>query len=111
MTHQLTLWPGPFKAISKGYKDIEMRLNDERRKLIKVGDLIEFTNTKTKEKISVEVLALYPFKNFEEVYKAFPKKRLGYGFFEKAKPEDMRKYYPQEKIDQFGALAIEIKLI
>lgn len=111
MIHQLTLWPGPYKAISKGYKDIEMRLHDERRKDIKPGDIIEFTNVKTKEKLSVKVIALHPYRDFEEVYKAFPKKRLGYRFYEKANPKDMEKYYPREKIEKYGALAIEIKLI
>lgn len=111
MTHQLNLCPGPFKAITSGRKDVEMRLNDEKRQAIKPNDIIEFTNLETKEKISVKVISLHPFKDFSEVYATFPKKRLGYRFFERAKPSDMLKYYPQEKIDKYGALAIVIELL
>ena len=35
---------GPFKAIKSGTKKVELRLNDEKRKLIKEHDIIEFEN-------------------------------------------------------------------
>ena len=37
----------PFNQIKEGSKVIEVRLNDEKRQNIKVGDKIVFTNTKT----------------------------------------------------------------
>lgn len=37
------------KLLTEGWKTIEMRLNDEKRLLIIVNDVIEFTNTTTNE--------------------------------------------------------------
>lgn len=111
MIHYMNLNPKPFKWIASGKKDVEMRLNDERRKDLKAGDLIEFTNTGSGEKLLVEVVACHPFKDFYQLYKAYPKTRIGYSKFSKADPGDMLQYYPQEKIDRYGALAIEIRLL
>ena len=45
----MNLWDDSFQAIKEGWKTIEMRLNDEKRSLIKINDKIEFTNNKTNE--------------------------------------------------------------
>ena len=111
MIHELTLHPGPFALIKSGNKDIEMRLYDERRKNIKIGDFIRFTNRETNETLIVEVINLYRFSNFDELYKFFDKKRLGYKEDEIANPNDMEIYYSKDKIKQYGTLAIEIKLL
>lgn len=111
MTHYLNLWPKPFKMISLGIKTIEMRLFDEKRKLIKIGDLIEFENKDTHEKITCKVVNLFRFKNFEELYAHFDKSKLGYFDNEIAKPSDMNIYYSKEKIDTYGVLGIEIDKI
>ena len=42
--HKMNLWNDSFEAIKCGSKTIEMRLNDEKRSLIKIGDEIEFVN-------------------------------------------------------------------
>ncbi len=51
MIHYMNLWDDSFQAIKEGWKTIEMRLFDEKRAIISVNDTIEFTNTKTKEKM------------------------------------------------------------
>ena len=106
----MNLHPEPFESIKSGRKDIEMRLFDDRRKNIKIGDTIVFTNNKTSEKLSVEVINLYRFDNFEELYSHFDKTRLGYSGDEIANPKDMEKYYSVDAILHYGVLAIEIKL-
>ena len=110
MTFEMNLHPGPFELIKSGRKDIEMRLYDERRKDIKIGDSIVFTNNVTVEKLTVEVINLYRFNNFEELYNHFDKTRLGYRDDENANPKDMEQYYSLDKILRYGVLAIEIKL-
>lgn len=52
MIHKMNLNPEPFGMILSGQKTIELRLNDEKRKLIKVGDRIEFTQTETGKKLT-----------------------------------------------------------
>ena len=89
----------------------EMRLNDEKRSLIKEGDIIEFENRITKEKLKTKVIKLYKFDNFEELYKHFDKISLGYAEDEIADPKDMEEYYPQDKQEKYGVLGIEIKVL
>ena len=41
MEHQMKLHFGPFETIKSRVKDVEMRLNDEKRKLVEVGILYD----------------------------------------------------------------------
>lgn len=111
MQHKMKLWDAPFKSIKSGTKTIEMRLYDEKRKGIKINDTIEFTNAETGEILTAQVLALHLYPSFDELYKAFPKEKLGYDVEEPAHPNDMTKFYPQEEINEFGVVGIEIKVI
>ena len=45
MLHEMTLFPKPYASISSGQKTIELRLYDEKRQSIHIGDQIRFTNT------------------------------------------------------------------
>ena len=105
-TVEMNLCDGPFQAIKEGFKDIEMRLFDEKRADLEVGDVIIFTNLATGEKLSRTVIALAPFDSFETLYAAFPKSRLGYRDDEVASPKDMEQYYSAERIAKYGPLAI-----
>ena len=111
MIHKMNLAPLPFKAISLGRKTVEMRLYDEKRSKIKVGDEIEFENTDTHQKIKCEVINLTRYKDFFEIYSNFDKTTIGYDENETASAEDMYAYYSPEQIQKYGVLAMEIKLI
>lgn len=108
--HKMNLYPDAFELIESGNKKVEMRLNDEKRQKLAIGDLVVFTNTETKEEIIVEVIDLKTFKSFKELYSSYEKTVIGYKKDEVANPNDMLNYYSQEQIDKYGALAIEIKL-
>jgi uncharacterized protein with HEPN domain len=108
--HKMNLYQDAFELIENGSKKVEMRLNDEKRQKVTIGDLIIFTNTKTKEEIIVEVIDLKTFKSFNELYSSYEKTVIGYKKDEVANPNDMLDYYSQEQIEKYGALAIEIKL-
>ena len=110
MTHYMNLHPRPFKMIKNKIKTVEMRLNDEKRKTIKINDLIEFTNIETSETIKVKVVDLKAYKDFSLLYKEYSKEEIGYLEDEVANPQDMQTYYSQEKINQYGAIAIRIKV-
>ena len=109
--HKMKLQPCPFLLIMLGSKDIEMRLYDEKRQKINVGDTIEFENAETKERLLAKVIGLHKFDSFYSLYKAFDKQRLGYSEEEAADPNDMEKYYPVCEILKYGVVGIEIKLI
>ena len=109
MEHRMRLVDFAFRAIKNGEKDIEVRLNDEKRQLIKIGDIIVFEHMDTKETIKVKVVNLYKYDSFSELFNLFDHKRLG------LKDDDdasiMDKFYTKEEQKLYGALGIEIKLI
>ena len=45
MEFSMKLNPKPYKMIKDGQKTVEMRLYDEKRQAISVGDIITFQNT------------------------------------------------------------------
>ena len=109
MIHKMKLVDFAFEAIKNGEKDIEVRLNDKKRKFINIGDIIEFTNIDTNEKILVKVVNLYHYDTFLELFNNFDNKRLG------LKEDDdasiMDKFYSRDEQEKYGVLGIEIKLI
>ena len=106
----MKLWTEPFQAVKSGFKRVEMRLFDEKRALIKKGDSIEFTNAETGETLLCNVKGLYCYESFEKLYENHDKIAIGYQENEIADPKDMLVYYPQEKIDRYGVVAIEIQV-
>lgn len=101
----------PFNRIKNRTKTIELRLNDEKRSQLKEKDLIEFTNIKTLESIIVEVVELYKYNSFDELYKHFDKISLGYDADEIADPKDMEKYYSKNEQGNCGVIGIKIKVL
>ncbi len=111
MIHRMNLAPSAFDSINTGKKTVEMRLNDEKRAKVNVGDEIEFENTATRRKIRCAVVNLTRYQDFFELYTHFDKTVIGYEVNEAANAEDMYTYYSPEQIKKYGVLAIEIKLI
>lgn len=110
MSHFMNLHNSPFQKIKCGSKTIEMRLYDDKRKAINVGDTILFTNAATNEQLLVEVVNLQTFATFDELYQQFDKVSIGYNECDNADPKDMLAYYTAEQIAKYGALAITFKL-
>ena len=114
MTHTMNLHAQPFEMIANGQKTYELRLNDEKRRLIHIGDEIVFTNTATPEQtLRVRVIGLHRYANFAALYAALPLDKCGYLPEElaQASPTDMEAYYTPEKQRQYGVLGIEIERI
>ena len=106
MIYRMKLQNEPFKQIKKGIKKIEIRLNDEKRKIFEINDYIEFTNITTLEIMFVKITNLYHFKNFEDLFNYFDNSTLGCGSY-----EEMYKYYSREEENKYGVLGIEIKVL
>ena len=111
MIHKMKLNDAPFRSIKARTKTIEMRLCDEKRQLIKSGDIIEFSHRETGEKLLTRVCNLIKFKNFSELYASFDKVSLGYLENQDAAPRDMCQHYQCQDIEKYGVLAIEIELL
>ena len=112
MKHYMKLDPSPFEMIKSGKKTIELRLFDEKRQKIRVGDEITFVHTQNEgETLCCRVMALHPFENFAQLYKKLPVKQFGYTMSElnTASPADMNAYYSEEEQKKYGVLGIEIE--
>lgn len=113
MKHVMRLNDEPFRMIKSGRKTIELRLYDEKRRLIAVGDEIEFVHADdATEKLDCRVAALHRFSSFAELYDNLPLLQCGYteSDISTASAADMDQYYPKEKQALFGVLGIEIVL-
>jgi ASC-1-like (ASCH) protein len=109
----MKLNPAPFEMIKSGQKTIELRLYDEKRQLIKIGDEIIFTNTATEETIHTQVLNLHRFDSFAELYESLLLLKCGYTSENvgRATPADMEQYYSVDEQNKYGVLGIEIKVL
>ena len=112
--HIMKLHPDPFAKIKDGSKTIELRLHDEKRQCISIGDTIRFINTESAaDAVVVRVRDLFIFDSFEELYKHLPLMECGYTEedIHTASPDDMEMYYSKEKQRQYGVIGIQISLI
>ncbi|MCR4911887.1 MAG: HAD hydrolase-like protein [Bacilli bacterium] len=107
----LNLYNEPFQAIKEGRKTIEMRLLDKEKNYISLGELIEFTNKETGEKLLCFVDSVVYYDSFEQLYKHYNKISLGYKEDEVADPKDMELYYPKERQQGHMVIAIKIRLL
>lgn len=110
MIHNMNLNNEPFELIKNGSKTIELRLDDEKRRLLNVGDEILFTNRDTNEKLLTDIIELHKYDSFESLYKNFDKVSLGYREYEKSDPSDMNNYYSKEDEMKYGVVGIELRL-
>ena len=114
VTHEMSLRESPFRAVADGTKVIEMRLFDEKRRKIRIGDRIRFTLSGGTETVTAEVVGLHPFPSFDALYASLipvvGTVGLGYADGEIPHPEDMLDYYSEDSITRYGVIGIEIRV-
>lgn len=114
MEYTMRLSAKPFKKLAGGSKKVELRLYDEKRKQLRVGDTITFFSTNDpNSSIQTRITGLYLFDSFEELYKNIPIEDLGYDEEElpQASPNDMDAYYTPEEQAKYGVIAIRLSLL
>ncbi len=111
MEHQMKLWKGPWEAMAAGTKTVELRLLDEKRRLVKAGDTILFTCSETGEVLHTEVTDVREFMDFRALYEAYDPIAMGYLPGEPVDPAHMEAYYPKEKQEKYGVVAISLRRI
>lgn len=112
MIHRMSLNPGPFDRVADGSKIIEVRLNDEKRRRIKLYNQIIFSKLPEGEKsLRVRVLDLYRFHSFQELFSAFPPKDFGNeGYVIRQLLDMIYMIYSEEDERKYGVLGIKIRL-
>ena len=114
MKHIMRLNDSPFSLIQSGRKTIELRLYDEKRQAICVGDQIEFVHSAdNSRKLLCTVLALHVFDSFKSLYESLPLLKCGYTEEDvsTAAYTDMEEYYSAEQQQRYGVVGIEIKIV
>ena len=105
----MTLADAPFEAIRSGEKTVEMRLADDKRRRLRVGDMIRFRRKGNGELLFAEVTSLREFPSFRSAFEDEALRRAA-GFSDGASvaAEAMRTYYSAEEEAAYGVLAIGI---
>lgn len=111
MVHTMGLYGQYFKAMKEGKKTVEVRLNDEKRREIKIGDTIEFVKVPEQDEIvKVQVTDLRKYDTFKEMYEAIPFQYFDCeGWSMKEMLEGTYEIYTPEQEKRWGTLAITIK--
>jgi len=113
LEHVMGLFEEHLNNIKNGNKVIEVRLNDEKRRKIRVGDTIRFIQVPdgTKEiRAEVEELAVFP--TFKEMYESVSAEEMGSrGETIEEMVNDTYEIYTPEQEKKYGSLAIRIKCL
>lgn len=107
----MNLQPKYFDFIKNGSKRIELRLFDEKRQQIQLGDIIEFTKSEN-EKFNAEVIGLLRYNSFDDLFEDFDISILADKSMTKQELLDtLSEFYTPEKQAKFGVLGIRLKLL
>jgi ASC-1-like (ASCH) protein len=110
-SHVMKLQAYSFDKIRDGEKTIEVRLYDEKRREINLGDEIAFKREPEQtETVKTEVVGLLNYKSFEDLVEDFPASDFGYS----DKTELLNaiySFYKKEDVAKYSVLGIKIKLV
>ena len=109
MQHNMNLCKAPFEMILSGQKTYELRLYDEKRQKIQIGDTIIFTSLENGKTFTANVVSINVFESFAELYSSIPMNKCGYSTDDIPNPDDMLEYYSKEQQNRYKAVAIEIQ--
>ena len=113
MIHEMKLQPEYYNFILNGTKRIEIRLYDEKRQSIKLGDTIKFLKEpELSESFNAKVTGLLRYDSFEDMFKDFDISILSDKSMTKEELiKVLEQFYTKEKQEQYGVLGIRIELI
>ncbi len=111
MIHEMKLQPEYFNFILNGTKRIEIRLNDEKRQNIKLGDKIKFLKEPDlNESFEAQVIGLLRYNSFEEMFKDYDISILSDKSMTKEELISvLEQFYTKEKQEKYGVLGIRIR--
>jgi len=111
-THQMKLQEKDFNLIKDGIKVYEVRLYDEKRKDVEIGDYIEFTNnSNTNEKITCLVRSIFNFDSFKYMTDNLSAKKLGLEGLTKKQIIDLyHEFYSKEDEEKYGVVAFWVEV-
>ena len=102
-----------FKIVKEGKKDIEVRVNDEKRRKLKVGDTLIFLKRPNEdEEIRAKVIALDYYDTFESLVCNYEMERIYKADYTKDQwLKEMDRFYTLDEQKEWGVVAITFKKI
>ena len=100
-----------FEVVKNGTKNIECRLNDEKRRLLKIGDKLTFLKRPNDiEKIEAVVEDLKYYNNFKEMMNDYSIEEVYIkGYTKNEFLKLLERFYTEENQKQYGVVAIKFK--
>jgi len=97
-----------FEIVKRGKKDVEVRINDEKRRKLHVGDILIFLKRPLEDESIVKtVKALEYYNNFEELVNHYDMERIYLeGYTKEMYLKEMARFYTKEEQDEYGVVAI-----
>ena len=113
MEHVLKLQPKYFDYIEKGTKRIELRLYDEKRQKINIGDTIVFKKEpELTTSMEVKVIGLLRYNTFEDLFKDFDIKIMADELVTKEELLNViDSFYTKDEQSKYGVIGIRIEKI
>ncbi len=111
MKHEMKLRAIYYEKIKNGEKIYEIRLNDEKRQLIDVGDVIIFKKEpELIEQFNVLVKDMIYFDTFAEMADTLPLKKIGFDKETKSETIDIyHQFYTKDDEKKYGVVAIKVQ--
>ncbi|MFA7301476.1 MAG: ASCH domain-containing protein [Candidatus Shapirobacteria bacterium] len=100
-----------FEMVKSGKKTMEMRIYDEKRQKIDMGDEIVFINKETK--ILVKITRLFVASSFEILFNKIGGIKAGWKKNDNVAKmaKDMRKIYSTDEENKWGVVGIEFEVL
>ena len=110
--HEMKIQPSYYDAILNGKKRIEIRLNDEKRKQVKIGDVITFRRADNlEESFDVIVIDLLYYSTFKDIIDDLEIQLIANA---EADKEDLKgllsRFYTKEEEQLYGVVGIKFEL-
>lgn len=110
--HEMKLQDRYFNYILNGTKRIELRLLDEKRSKIKIGDTIKFVNIENNDEFICNVIGLYNSRSFDDLFKDFDISILADSSMTKDELKNvLYEFYTKELQEKYGVVGIKLELI
>ena len=102
-----------FENVKHGTKNVEVRVNDEKRRRLKVGDKITFLmRPNDVESLDAVIEDLIYYKSFEDLVKDYTEEELYSSEYTKEKFLTLlKRFYTDEEIEKYGTVAIKFRII
>ena len=111
MQHEMKIKAIYFDKIKNGEKVYEVRLNDEKRRLMKIGDdLILKREPEQIVTLHLKIKNLLYFKSFQAMAAILPAEQIGFaGMNHQAIVDVYHEFYTPANEEKFGVVAIQVE--